>query len=114
MSSTMNLYSGLEEVKAGNRESLLNALISLSDFDCDFNGENGLDYLWEEASGFKSNMDYLIDKIRGIKDDEDCVNSFFEEWMDNDRNYYEELNVSVLKEKKKRVKAISFSAICSC
>lgn len=114
MSSTMNLYSGLEEVKAGNRESLLNALISLSDFDCDFNGENGLDYLWEEASGFESNMDYLIDKIRGIKDDEDCVNSFFEEWMDNDRNYYEEWNVSVLKDTKKRVKAISFSAICSC
>ena len=111
MSSTMNLYSGLEEVKAGNRESLLNALISLSDFDCDFNGENGLDYLWEEASGFESNMDYLIDKIRGIKDDEDCVNSFFEEWMDNDRNYYEEWNVSVLKDTKKRVKAISFSAI---
>ena len=114
MSSTMNLYSGLEEVKAGNRESLLNALISLSDFDCDFNGENGLDYLWEEASGFESNMDYLIDKIRGIKDDEDCVNSFFEEWMYNDRNYYEEWNVSVLKDTKKRVKAISFSAICSC
>ena len=114
MSSTMNLYSGLEEVKAGNRESLLNALISLSDFDCDFNGENGLDYLWEEASGFESNMDYLIDKIRGIKDDEDCVNSFFEEWRDNDRNYYEEWNVSVLKDTKKRVKAISFSAICNC
>ena len=110
----MNLYTGLENVKVGNRESLLNALRSLSDFDCDFNGENGLDYLWEEASGFESNMDYLIDKIRGIKDDEDCVNSFFEEWMDNDRNYYEEWNVSVLKDTKKRVKAISFSAICSC
>ena len=114
MSSTMDLYSGLEEVKAGNRESLLNALISLSDFDCDFNGENGLDYLWEEASGFESNMDYLIDKIREIKDDEDCVNSFFKEWMDNDRNYYKKWNVSVLKDTKKRVKAISFSAICSC
>mgnify|MGYP000723060584 FL=1 len=110
----MNLYTGLENVKVGNRESLLNALRSLSDFDCDFNGENGDDYLWEEANGFESNMDYLINKVREIKDDEDCVNSFFEEWMDNDRNYYEEWNVSVLKDTKKRVKAISFSAICSC
>ena len=110
----MNLYTGLENVKVGNRESLLDALRSLSDFDCDFNGENGDDYLWEEANGFESNMDYLINKVREIKDDEDCVNSFFEEWMDNDRNYYEEWNVSVLKDTKKRVKAISFSAICSC
>ena len=74
----MNLYTGLENVKVGNRESLLDALRSLSDFDCDFNGENGDDYLWEEANGFESNMDYLINKVRDIKDDEDCVNSFFE------------------------------------
>ncbi len=109
----MNLYTGLENVKVGNRESLLDALRSLSDFDCDFNGENGDDYLWEEANGFESNMDYLINKVREIKDDEDCVNSFFEEWMDNDRNYYEKWNVSVLKDTKKRVKVISFSAIGS-
>lgn len=106
----MNLYTGLENVKVGNRESLLDALRSLSYFDYDFNGENGNDYLWEEANGFESNMDYLINKVRKIKDDEDCVNSFFEEWMDND-SYYEKWNVSVLKDTKKRVKVISFSAI---
>ena len=106
----MNLYTGLENVKIGNRESLLDALRSLSDFDRDFNGENGDDYLWEEANGFESNMDYLINKVREIKDDEDCVISFFEEWMDND-SYYEKWNVSVLKDTKKRVTVISFSAI---
>lgn len=106
----MNLYTGLENIKVGNRESLLDALRNLSDFDRDFNGENGDDYLWEEANGFESNMDYLINKVRKIKDDEDCVNSFFEEWMDND-SYYEKWNVSVLKDTKKRVKVISFSAI---
>ena len=106
----MNLYTGLENVKVGNRESLLDALRNLSDFDRDFNGANGDDYLWEEANGFESNMDYLINKVREIKDDEDCINSFFEEWMDND-SYYEKWNVSVLKDTKKRVKVISFSAI---
>lgn len=106
----MNLYTGLENVKVGNRESLLDALRRLSDFDRDFNGENGDDYLWEEANGFESNMDYLINKVREINDDEDCINNFFEEWMDND-SYYEKWNVSVLKDTKKRVKVISFSAI---
>ncbi|HAU87301.1 MAG TPA: hypothetical protein DCW90_17995 [Lachnospiraceae bacterium] len=108
----MSLYTGLEEVKVGNRKSLLNALKSLSDFDCDFNGENGLEYLWEEVDGFESNMDYLADKVKDIEDDEDCVETFFKEWMSRDINYYKEWNVSVLTDTKKRVKAISFSTVC--
>lgn len=35
----MSLYLKAENVKPNNRESLLNALRSMSDFDCDFNGE---------------------------------------------------------------------------
>ena len=57
----MNLYTGLEKVVAGNRNSLLAALESLSGFDCDFNGENGLEYLWGEvweANGFENMEDY--------------------------------------------------------
>lgn len=109
----IHLHTGLEEVEAGNRESLLDALRSLSDFDYDFNGENGLDYLWEDASGFESNMDYLINEVKDIEDDEECVNTFFEEWLGNDR-YYDEWNVSVITDEKKRVKAISLAAIGSC
>ena len=109
----IHLYTGLEEVEVNNRESLLNALKSLSDFDCDFNGENGNDYLWEDAEGYESNMDYLINEVKDIEDDEECVNTFFDEWLSHDR-YYDEWNVSVITDEKKRVKAISFAAIGSC
>lgn len=107
----MSLHTGLEDVKVGNRESLLNTLRNLSDFDCDFNGENGEGYLWDSAEGFESNMEYLINKVKDIKGDENCVNAFFEEWMGND-SYYGEWNVSVLTDMKKRITVISFSVIC--
>ena len=108
----VHLYAGMDEVEVDNRESLLDALRSLSDFDCDFNGENGLDYLWEDAKGYDSNMDYLINEVKDIKDDEECVNTFFEEWLDHDK-YYDEWNVSVITDERKRVKAISLAAIGS-
>lgn len=49
------------KVEAGDRDSLLEALRCLSDSDCDFNGENGLEYLrsevWE-ANGFEDEDAY--------------------------------------------------------
>jgi hypothetical protein len=104
------LYAGLEEVEVDNRESLLNALRSLSEYDNDFNGENGIDYLWEEANGFESNMEYLVNEVKDIEDDEECVNTFFEEWLNHDK-YYDEWNISVIADEKKRVKAISLAAL---
>ena len=124
----MSLYTGLEKVKAGNREDLLSALANLSDFDCDFNGQNGLDYLWDEvwkANGFEdiddyknqvnaelkyeSNLDWLLDEVKDIEDDGECIESFFETWIDNDRNYYDEPQVNYIRDSKKRVIAISFA-----
>ena len=37
----------LVKVNGKTREDLLVALASLGEMDCDFNGENGLEYLWE-------------------------------------------------------------------
>lgn len=108
----IHLYAGLEEVEVDNRESLLDALRSLSDFDCDFNGENGNDYLWEDAKSYDSNMDYLINEVKDIRDDEECVNTFFEKWLNHDK-YYGEWSVSVITDEKKKVKAISLAAIGS-
>lgn len=110
----MSLYLKLETVKAGNRESLLNALRNMSDFDCDFNGENGEDYTWKEAieNGFNSNLEYLINDVKDIEDDELCVGTFFHEWMDRDRNYYDEYEVQCISNSKGNVTAISFAACC--
>ena len=57
------LHLNLVKVEANNRENLLNALVSLGDVDCDFNGENGLEYLWDE-----------VWKANGIEDVEDYEN----------------------------------------
>lgn len=109
----MTLHTSLEKVKAGNRESLLCALSSIADFDMDFNGENGEDYTWDEAleNGFESNLEYLINEVKDIEDDEECVKTFFKEWLDND-GYYAEYEVNCLTDTKGRVIAIGFATMC--
>ena len=126
----MSLHTHLESVKAGNRNSLLSALTSLSDFDCDFNGENGIDYLWDEvweANGFESqedfesqeeaelkyesNLDWLLDEVKEIEDDADCIETFFETWMEHDRNYYDEYEANYIRNKNGKVVAVSFAAV---
>ena len=109
----MTLHTSLERVKAGNRADLLNTLRNMADFDMDFNGDNGEDYTWEEAleKGFESNLEYVIDEVKDIENDEECVKTFFEEWMEND-GYYAEYEVNCLTDTKGRVTAISFASVC--
>ncbi len=113
MSRECNLYSNLVEVKKGDREDLLSALASLSDFDCDFNGENGIDYAWKETveNGFESNLEYLLDKAKDIEDDAECVNWFIYTWMERDKNYYHDFKVDYLTDENKNIFAISLSVI---
>ena len=139
MSREYILHSSLEEVEVGNRESLLGALINISDFDLDFIGENGVEYLWDEvweANGFQSLTDYeyrknldndgsyeeiklkyesnlawLLDEVKNIEDDEDCANAFFEEWINNDM-YYDTYTAHYLTDSENRVIAIGFATIC--
>lgn len=125
----MSLFVKLESVKAGNRNSLLSALTSLSDFDCDFNGENGIGYLWDEVwkvNGFdsqedfeskneevelkyESNLDWLLDEVKEIEDDADCVETFFRNWMEHDKNYYDEYETNYIRNKNGKVVAVSFA-----
>ena len=135
----MSLYTSLEKVVAGNRKSLLAALESLSGFDCDFNGENGLEYLWDEvwkANGFESLEDYekkqeydsdededyeeielkyesnvkwLLNEVKDIEDEGECVKTFFETWMEHDKNYYDEHEVNYIRNTKGKIIAVSFA-----
>lgn len=70
---------------------------ALSNFeDEDFNGNNGKEYLWENAKGFKSNKEYVIDllyrhyKNSDIKDinilHSLCTQYFY--YLFSDYNYY--------------------------
>ena len=75
-------------------EEVKDAVRSFASIDADFNGENGKEYLWEEAAGYTSNCDYLIDKffkniIYNTKNVIAAFDSFFKEWVGADL-YYDE------------------------
>ena len=105
------LLSKLEEVKEGDRKNLINVLRNISEFDNDFTCKNGKDFLWEEAKEYNSNMEYLINKVKDIKDDEKCIRTFFNCWMEHDGDYYAKYQLSLILNEKKQVKVISFCAI---
>lgn len=110
MSREYNLYSSLVGVEKGNREDLLKALKNLGEFDCDFNGENGTEYTWEEAleQGFESNLEYVLNEIKNIENDVDCVEKFISMWMGGD-DYYSQYELNYLADDGK-IYAISLSA----
>ncbi len=110
------LHTSLVKVKANDRIDLLYALRDIGNCDCDFNGENGLDYAWEETleNGFVSNVDWLIDKVKNIENDIECVMEFFATWMNRDSGYYKEYNVEYILNNNGKIIAICFAAITDC
>ena len=111
----VNLYTGLEQVTPRQRKSLLKALKNLSDFDNDFNGFNGSEYLWDgvDSKNFDSNRNYLLNEVKDIKNDEECILIFFKTWMKND-DYYDMYEYNTIADKNGDVIAISFSAVHEC
>lgn len=102
----MSLYLKTVIARKGNREDILNGFRVLGNFDYDFNGMN--DYLWDEAAGFDSNMEYLIHEVKDIPDDETCINTFFDRWMAHDDDYYHEHALKILE--RDQFLVISFAA----
>ena len=93
----MNKYT-LEhyyEVIPNTKEEVAKCLLNLSDCDCDFNGENGPEYLWEEAEGFESNAEYCISIAEQELTPRNMVEKFISLWIGKDR-YYEEYSLGVL------------------
>ena len=111
--SSYGLMHKTVSYKIGNRKDLLEALRCLSDGDCDFNGENGLDYVCEDAKAgrFNSNQDYYLSIAEEISDEEDAINTFLDGWLKHD-NYYDEWNVEF--ETAGKTKFISLAALTYC
>ena len=108
-----NLDLVLVKVEANNRESLLNALRTLAENDCDFNGDNGIDYNWDitNEKGFDSNLDYVIDCVKDIDDDLECINEFIDCWLAGD-GYYLDYEMDYLTDDNENIIAISLATIC--
>lgn len=107
-----NLSLDLVKVEPNNRESLLNALRSLSEIDCDFSGDNGFEYNWDitNEEGFDSNVDYVINEVKDIDDDLECINKFLAEWMGDDY-YYQQYEMKCLTDDNGNIIAISLATV---
>lgn len=63
------IHLQIERGKTNNLEDLLDILSNFSD--CDFDGTNGEEYLWECAKGYESNQAYTLDMLRMQYGDKD-------------------------------------------
>lgn len=75
-------------------EGSLSNLILMDD---DFNGSNGIEYLWEEAKGFESNADYCLSIAEKEKTPRDMIEKFISLWMSRDY-YYKDYDLGILVE----------------
>ena len=91
------------------KEDIVAALREVSNYDLDFNGENGPEYLWESAEGFKSNQDYLINCISKYDDAETMIKTFMDNWMEKDRYYYIRNAYEIIKNKSGKIVALCFA-----
>lgn len=76
-------------------DSVVDAMCSFSDTDCDFNGENGMGYLWNEAKAgdYESNLEYTADICRKANTPKEALFKFAEMWLEKD-SYYVDYKVS--------------------
>ena len=135
-----NLFHSAVPIEPNNRESLLNALRSISDWDSDFNGslvdlrqevwdENGYssyisyaricmglepdentDSSGEPKLKYKSNQDYYIDCVKNIDSDEKCIKTFLAYWLGED-NFYKKWEYSLIKNDENKIVALSVAEI---
>ncbi len=94
MLGTSQINLRVAEAIKGNKESIICALNEIASIDHDFNGENGSEYLWEEAEGYESNMDYVADTIEGYTP-QALVYKYLSMWLGRD-NYYNSYDYRVL------------------
>lgn len=101
MSSLQMVDTGLIKQGIHDVEDIKAFLSSLSQFDADFTGDNGEEYLWDAAKGYESNMDYLIDKVikdceeKGITNVAKIVERYAEAWERLD-HYYDSISMQVV------------------
>ena len=86
----------------------------VNEYDDDFNGNNGEDYLWDIAKddGFKTNIDYCINKVmKQYEIDNDIVKAiedFFKLWFESD-SFFDEYDYCVYEYKDKLFISFAFA-----
>ena len=107
-----NINMKLVKVNGKTREDLLTALASLGDMDADFNGENGIEYLWDSVDGtkYESNMEYLLDTLKDKETDKELIEEYVSNWIGGD-NYYKEHILDVIYDDNGKAECIALSTM---
>ena len=94
----------------GTREDIYDALRTFASVDNDFNGENGEEYLVDQAKakGFASNLEYYISELDQYKDDEQAIKFFMDKWLGSDY-YYDEYCCNIIKGSDGKIKVLSLA-----
>lgn len=96
------------------KDDIIEYLKDVAEYDNDFSGENGEDYLWDKAreKGFESNADYCINEVMTqYEEDGDikkAIENFFELWLGSD-GYYDEYDCCVYGYKDKLFISFAFT-----
>ena len=91
-----------------DKETVKEYLLGIADYDCDFNGENGDEYLWEEAEGFESNAEYCLSIAEQEPTYRAMIEKFISLWMGKDPYYYS-YDVGILTENGKLFISLVFT-----
>ena len=88
MSTSLSMHH-YYEVIPNNKKQVATYLIDIADFDADFNGANGDEYLWEESEGFESNAEYCLSVAQNEARPREMIEKFISLWMGRDPYYYD-------------------------
>lgn len=97
------------EVMNNTKEEVAITLMCLGDQDFDFNGENGIDYLWEDAQelGFESNAAYCLSIAKKEQTPKEMIEKFISMWMGRDY-YYQDYDLGILVEDDKLFLSLAY------
>lgn len=102
----------LVKVNEKTREDLLIALKTLGEMDNDFNGANGMEYLWDnvDSEKYESNMEYLLDVLKNKESDKELIEEYIADWIGKD-SYYKQYILDVIYDDNGKAECIALAVM---
>ena len=97
------------DITPNTKEGASGSLSNLILMDDDFNGNNGSEYLWEEAElgGFESNAEYCLWMAEHEETPREMIEKFISLWMGRDY-YYQTYDLGILVEDDKLFLSLAY------
>lgn len=85
----------ITDIIANTKEGAKLFLFQAASYDSDFSGDNGDEYLWEDAEGFETNANYCWSIAEKEKTPKLMIKKFINLWMGKDV-FYRDYSVEIL------------------